>query len=224
MKRAVQTSESIELGILLALSGGLMDAYSYIERGQVFANAQTGNILLFGIHLSEGQFGTALQYFIPVLAFTAGIALSDLVRIRDDRMKMHWRQLAVLLEALILIAVSFIPLQFNLPANSLTSFACGIQVQSFRKIHGNGVATTMCIGNLRSGTQNLVAFLQTHDPEKLESGGLYFGIIFCFALGAVCGNFLIGFLGQHAILVSAVLLLAAVFLMFADRERANQGM
>ena len=54
MKRAKQTSESIELGILLALSGGFMDAYSYLARGQVFANAQTGNMLLFGVNLASG--------------------------------------------------------------------------------------------------------------------------------------------------------------------------
>lgn len=42
MNKKVQISESIELGILLALSGGFMDAYSYIGRGGVFANAQTG--------------------------------------------------------------------------------------------------------------------------------------------------------------------------------------
>ena len=47
MSKAKQTSESIELGILLALSGGIMDAYSYMARGKVFANAQTGNMLLF---------------------------------------------------------------------------------------------------------------------------------------------------------------------------------
>ena len=35
MKRALQVSESIELGIILALSGGFMDAYSYLERGTV---------------------------------------------------------------------------------------------------------------------------------------------------------------------------------------------
>ena len=46
MNKKVQISESIELGILLALSGGFMDAYSYIGRGGVFANAQTGNMLL----------------------------------------------------------------------------------------------------------------------------------------------------------------------------------
>ena len=34
MKRALQVSESIELGIILALSGGFMDAYSYLERGR----------------------------------------------------------------------------------------------------------------------------------------------------------------------------------------------
>ena len=30
-----QISESIEVGIFLALSGGFMDAYSYINRGKV---------------------------------------------------------------------------------------------------------------------------------------------------------------------------------------------
>ena len=53
--KAKQTSESIELGILLAISGGMMDAYSYIMRGEVFANAQTGNMLLFGVYISEGN-------------------------------------------------------------------------------------------------------------------------------------------------------------------------
>ena len=37
MKNEKQVSESIKLGVLLSLSGGFMDAYSYIERGKVFA-------------------------------------------------------------------------------------------------------------------------------------------------------------------------------------------
>ena len=55
MKQTRQMSETIKLGILLALSGGFMDAYSYIQRDQVFANAQTGNMLLFGVNLSAGN-------------------------------------------------------------------------------------------------------------------------------------------------------------------------
>ena len=50
-----QMSESLPVGILLAASGGLMDAYSCLFRGEVFANAQTGNVLLFSIHLSKGS-------------------------------------------------------------------------------------------------------------------------------------------------------------------------
>ena len=76
MKHSMQISESIGLGTILALSGGFMDAYSYIERGKVFANAQTGNMLLFGVNLSEGNYQTMLNYLFPVLAFALGIARS----------------------------------------------------------------------------------------------------------------------------------------------------
>ena len=59
MQRAKQISESIELGIILALAGGFMDVYSYIGRDHVFANAQTGNILLVGVSISEGNWALA---------------------------------------------------------------------------------------------------------------------------------------------------------------------
>ena len=133
MNKKVQISESIELGILLALSGGFMDAYSYIGRGGVFANAQTGNMLLLGVHLSEGDIPDAIRYLCPVLAFTFGIALSDIVRNLGKGGHLHWRQISVVTEAIILAIVSFFPQSHNLLANSLTSLACGIQVETFRK-------------------------------------------------------------------------------------------
>ena len=213
MNKKVQISESIELGILLALSGGFMDAYSYIGRGEVFANAQTGNMLLLGVHLSEGNIPAAIRYLCPVLAFTFGIALADIVRSH-----LHWRQISVVAEAIILTIVSFLPQSHNLLANSLTSLACGIQVESFRKIHGNGIATTMCIGNLRSGTQNIYTFFQTKKREALEKGLLYYGIILCFICGAIIGNQCIKYFHERAILISSVLLLLAFIMMFITRD------
>ena len=41
-----QPSESLAVGFLLALTGGLLDAYSYLNRGEVFATAETGNLVL----------------------------------------------------------------------------------------------------------------------------------------------------------------------------------
>lgn len=221
MKKINQMSESIRLGMLLAISGGFMDAYSYIERDHVFANAQTGNILLFGVHLSEGDWIMAVRYFFPVLAFVLGIAVAEAVRTYNTP-KLHWRQISVLVEAVILAGVAFIPLSMNLFANALTSFACGVQVESFRKIRGSGIATTMCIGNLRSATQNFMDYWKTRDREKLEQSVLYYGIILCFVLGAVGGNLLISFWGQRAILCCSLMLLVVFFIMFIDYERGKE--
>ena len=49
-----QMSESFLTAGLLSLSGGLQDAYTYLARGEVFANAQTGNIVLMSVRLFEG--------------------------------------------------------------------------------------------------------------------------------------------------------------------------
>ena len=56
------TSESVELGILLAIVGGFLDAYTFVGRGGVFANAQTGNVVLMGIEAAKGEWDR--QYFM----------------------------------------------------------------------------------------------------------------------------------------------------------------
>ena len=218
-----QMSETFRLGAILAASGGFMDAYSYMCRDEVFANAQTGNMLLLGINLAEQNWPLTIRYFFPVFAFAAGIVLSDLVRHHlEDHSLLHWRQLAVVVEALVLMGVCFIPREYNLLANSLTSLACGIQVESFRKIHGNGVATTMCIGNLRGATQNLMEFMETHERRFITRSGMYFGIIFCFVCGAVLGNFCVGWLREQALLVCVALLLISFLMMFVDGEKDEE--
>ena len=71
-KREFQRSESFAAAALLALSGGLLDAYTYLCRGGVFANAQTGNMVLLAIRAAEGKWQEAGRYLIPILAFAAG--------------------------------------------------------------------------------------------------------------------------------------------------------
>lgn len=220
MERAKQISESIELGIILSLVGGFMDAYSYIGRDEVFANAQTGNILLFGVHLSEGSFDLSIRYLFPVVSFALGIMLADFIHVRMSSL-LHWRQASTLIEALILFGVSFLGADQNLLANSLTSFACGMQVESFRKIHGKGIATTMCIGNLRSALQSVDDYIINHERGFLENALLYAGVIACFVMGAVIGNWSLSQWGLRSIAICSILLMAAFAIMFIDREHAR---
>lgn len=223
MNRERQASESLQLGLLLAVSGGFMDAYSYMCRGHVFANAQTGNLLLCGIHLSQGEGQVALKYLFPVLAFLIGIALADVVRFYFRELRIpHWRQLTILFEALVLCIVSLLSQSSNLLANSITSFACGIQVESFRKIKGTGIATTMCIGNLRSGTQYLCEYFHTREKTALQKGCLYFTVIEFFVIGAVLGNLAVNLIREKAILVSALFLLIGFVLMFCGSATCHK--
>ena len=46
-----QMSDSLLTASFIILSGGLQDAYTYLCRGKVFANAQTGNIVLLSAYL-----------------------------------------------------------------------------------------------------------------------------------------------------------------------------
>ncbi|WP_322151069.1 YoaK family protein [Paratractidigestivibacter sp.] len=218
IRRAKQESESLEIASLLALAGGIMDAYSYLVRDHVFANAQTGNMLLFGIHLSAGHWIECLHYGVPVACFAAGIALCHTIKLSTKEERFHWRQLALAIEAAFLVIVAFIPAGRSLWANGLTSFACGIQVQAFRKFHGRPLATTMCIGNLRSGTQSLVSWVNEGNPASLRHCLLSFYVIVCFVIGAVVGNWVRPALGIRTILLSAALLAVAFLVMFVDRE------
>ena len=158
-----QMSDSFRIGAILAAVGGFLDAYTYLARGQVFANAQTGNIVLLGVHLSEGDFKKALSYLVPILAFVAGVFVDEWIKHRlEGKLALHWRQTVLLIEILALVVVIFLPLgKTDAFANALVSFICAMQVQSFRKFHGMPYATTMCTGNLRSGTDHLVKYFQT---------------------------------------------------------------
>ena len=198
---------------LLTLSGGLQDAYTYFCRGHVFANAQTGNIVLLGQSLFSGSLSQAGRYLLPLLAFALGVAAAEYVRTRPNR-RLGWQQQVLLWEIALLAAVGFLPPSMDLAANALVSFSCAMQVQAFRRVEGFAFASTMCIGNLRGGTDALCAFLRTKDRQERKKAGLYFTVILLFALGAGAGSLILTPLGLRAIWLSCALLALSFVLLF----------
>ena len=88
-----------------------------------------------------------------------------------------------------------------------------MQVQAFRKLNGNAFASTMCIGNLRSGVESLDAYLRTRNRELLKAAGNYLLMLVCFVLGAGLGSVLSPLLGIRAIWVSCAWLAVSFALM-----------
>ena len=221
-KRRGQMSEAFCTAMFLSLSGGLQDVYTYMFRGKVVAHAQTGNNVLMAVHAFAGEWGQVLHYLVPLCFFALGVFAAELMHQKlQNLQRLHWRQLVVLCEIVMLFVVGFFPQEWNLMANALVSFACAMQVQTFRKVNGYAFASTMCIGNMRSGTEALCVYFHTHDREVLYKALTYFGVIGLFAVGAGLGALLTARLAEKGIWVSCGLLAVSFLIMFIHEEEAR---
>lgn len=215
-----QMSEAFVNGVFLALSGGFQDAYTYNTRNRVFSNAQTGNVVLMSQHFIMGEWKEGLRYLLPLAAFVLGVFFAEKIQYHFKYVKkLHWRQWILLLEICILIVVGFLSQSLNMLATALVSFSCAMQVQTFRKLNGYPYASTMCIGDMRSGTVALALYVREKKPEQKRQAIYYFGIIAFFALGAAIGGVMSVSYGVHVIWVSAALLFISFLLMFLENLR-----
>lgn len=170
----IQMSEAFINCVFLAMSGGLQDAYTYFTRNEVFSNAQTGNVVLMSTHFMMGEWYQGLKYLLPFLAFGLGVFVTERIQGKyKNATRLHWRQAILLIEIIILIAVGFMPHSMDMFATIIVSFSCAMQVQAFRKVNGYSYASTMCIGNLRSGTDALSVFVRTGNKTSLKKAGYY---------------------------------------------------
>ena len=214
MREEKQMSDTFLNCSFLALSGGFQDAYTYFVRDGVFSNAQTGNVVLMSQHLMVGEWMKGLRYLFPLIAFVLGVFCAERIQNRFQfAQKLHWRQGILVLEMIILFSVGFMPEAWNLIATSLVSFACAMQVQAFRKVNGYAYASTMCIGNLRSGTAAFSVYLREKRKENLKQAMYYFGIIAVFAIGAGIGGNLSLRFGMRTVWCCDILLMISFLLM-----------
>ena len=74
----MQTSESFRLSAILSFSGGFQDAYTYCMRDHVFANAQTGNVVLMSQNFMQGNAVMGFHYYGIIIIFAIGGVLSNI--------------------------------------------------------------------------------------------------------------------------------------------------
>ena len=213
----MQKSESFPLTTLLSFSGGFQDAYTYNVRGNVFANAQTGNVVLMSQNFMSGEWLRGLYYLCPLLSFSFGVFVAERIECEyKNSRKMHWRQIILFIEMIVLAIVGLLPSHLNMISNMLVSFTCALQVQTFRKVHGYGYASTMCIGNLRSGTESLSQYLRSGDRRALHKSLYFFGIILVFAVGAGIGGVLSSVFGNRTIWIAVAILFVVTLMMMKE--------
>ena len=224
MKRnpfSTDDSERLTAACLLSAIGGFLDVYTYLFRGGVFANAVTGNIVLLGLQLSRGEWSRCGRYGLAIGFYALGIFAAGLFQWKFPFRKVSWRQTVILLELGCLLAVSLIPPgRWDFVVNSLIAFVCALQVQAFRKVRGLPFASTMCTGNLRSGTDALFRGLIHREPGAVVQALHYYGVIICFIGGAAAGAALLSCFNRFVFLLAPAGLAAVFLLITTKRELA----
>lgn len=211
--KVIPIQNRLPTGILLALVGGFLDAYTYQFRGGIFANAQTGNMVLLAISVANREYVKVVYYLIPILAFFFGVLVTEWVKNKVTQVKFTaWEHIIVLMEAALLLIIGFLPAGIpDAIVNVTVSFVCSMQVNSFRKSGDLPYATTMCTGNLRSAAENFYLYSRGKKKESGERFLVYVTIIVIFCVGAAMGCLLTDFVGGKSVWVCCALLMIVFY-------------
>lgn len=217
--------ETVQFGAVLSLAGGFLDAYTYIIRGGVFANAQTGNFVLLGVFLAMRDWGQALAHVPPILAFVAGVFAAEWVKKSRHRFfTLDWERKILIFELAVFIAVGF--MSQSVPNNIVTvalAFAASVQVSSFRQFVDSPYSAAMSSGNLRKVAQAAYTAFAHKDFASAVRAVRFIIIILSFISGAVAGALLSTVTGVQAVWIAAVVVVFAfVMLSMCDHQYKKQ--
>lgn len=217
------TSESVILGILLAIAGGFLDTYTFVGRGGAFANTQTGNLVLLGVDFYKSNWSKALTHILPIIAFILGVLVAETIKNNIPELSIPKSEHAILVfEIVILLVIGFLPSTISNDIVNITiSFATSLQYCAFKILADSPYATTMCTGNLRSASQAAFTAFTKKDKEAFKKSTRYFTIIFSFLLGAFLGAFLTSTIGNKAVWGADMFLLLSLVLLLINQYTEN---
>jgi uncharacterized membrane protein YoaK (UPF0700 family) len=194
---------------LLTIVAGMADAVGYVSMGGVFAANMTGNTVLAGLALGEGQFELAAKRLAPLFTFFVGAMLARL-------MLRLWRRPAqpLLLEAAVLPAVGFLPLAPE-AALLVVALAMGLQASAITHFGGTAVSTVVVTSTLARIAEAMLDRLWPTGralPSIAATPRLLALTWIGYLLGAVAGVLLVRFVPWPLLVPAALLVLAVASL------------
>lgn len=215
MQEHIRIQDTLRVAFALSMVGGYMDSYSYSFLGEHFASLQSGNLIMMGMHVADGEFSQAATYLIPVLSFAFGAGVNFFVKKYLANSKaLLWQEISLLIELLGFVLVATIApwLPSKMMVIGGMAFFAALQADTFTVVHGTPYATLMSTGNVKTFGSMLMQFLVTKDKIKLYTAGRFIVIIFAFFFGAVIAHILGNMIGVNA-LYGASLIMFIAFMM-----------
>ena len=191
--------------LLLTAAAGSMDVASYLGLGHVFTAMMTGNTVLLGMALGQGQLLAALRSVLALLGFAAGVALAAMLVLRDRSGEWSPTVTSVLaIEGALLIVFSVTWLLARPTPNgpavywliAMAGLAMGIPSGAVHRLRVPGIMTTYITGTLTSLMSDLTGRLRKLEGSASGASsrerrvGLMAAVFIVYALGALAGAIL----------------------------------
>ena len=203
------------MALLLILAAGMLDAYTYVAHGGVFANAMTGNLVVMTARLAQGQWPKALPYLAPIAAYIAGVAVAHAVKEKPLRGLIRYpARFSLAMEVVFLVIVAFLPR--SVPDMAVVigiAFVAAVQGTSFTRIGKFAFTSVTTSANLRHFTEAFTAVALFRGGRHERREAMFFAAIcLSFFLGAMAGALASLRFGHAAVWLPVAALSAALVL------------
>ena len=228
--------------MLLVLTGaaGCVDAISYMGLGHVFTAMMTGNTVLLGLALGQGEVLAALRSILALIGFALGVVLGAVI-VESDQEQNDWPPAVTRALAVESIVLGVFTAAWHASRAEgagaiyvlilLLGLAMGIQAAAVRRLGVPGIATTYITGTVTSLFVDLVGWIRAlalrsaatrsgdpvgaaepHPVQWDQRVGLLAAVFVVYGFGAMVG----GMLQSRAYLLSTLLPFFAVAFVAAN--------
>jgi uncharacterized membrane protein YoaK (UPF0700 family) len=206
--------EALLIACLLALTGGYLDAYTWIVH-RAFANAQTANLVFLWVYVTGGEWGKALHYVPPLSAFVLGVIMASCLR----KFAPHKApEISVVTEIVVLFIIAILHNRLPGVAGTLgLSFVAAFQTASFPKVEGLSYSSVMATSNFRYTIEGLfAAFAGSSEARPFHRPCVFGAMCIAFGMGAAIGAVMTDVTRAYSLVVPVTLL--AIVLLLCDQD------
>jgi uncharacterized membrane protein YoaK (UPF0700 family) len=198
--------ERLAFGVLLTAVGGYLDAYTFVGHGGVFANAQTGNIVLLAVFSSDGRWHDALLRVPAIVAFVVGIVVAE--EMGRPALRAWLRRptrVVLIVEIVILAGLATLPAgTSDLIYNGAISFAAALQFATFKALADTPYTSILATGNMRSMIASVIQWRADGNGVAGRRAARLAATVAAFVLGAVGGAAYTRHAGSVAVWVASL--------------------
>lgn len=206
------------IAILLAITSGGIDAYTFIEQGGVFAGLQTGNSILFGISLANHEFDQSLKYIFSIIFFALGIVIIKVMQRKLDSINIR-KVIIMFYEIVVIMIVGLLVKNTSsVLIVGLLSLVSAAQLQEFKLLKGNPFNPLMMTGNISKIANNAYLALVDHDKKAKSLLMDTIMVITSFILGTFIMGIVDHYLNAYSVLVLIIPLSLVIIFNFINRK------